>query len=224
MRSEIPVVAIDGPSGSGKGTLAAMLAERLGWHYLDSGALYRVVAAAALARSVALDDETALARLVGMLEIEFRGQEVVVDGEDLGGRIRHDEVSITASRVAALPAVRAAILDIQHSMRRPPGLVADGRDMGTEVFPDALLKIFLDASAQVRAERRYKQLKNKGLDVSVRALLANIQERDERDRGRAASPLVPAEDAEILNSTTLTIDEVLNRVHALVCERIEPSN
>jgi cytidylate kinase len=213
------VVAVDGPGGSGKGTLAARLAERLGWHYLDSGALYRLVAAVAIERTVDLDDGAALGALASGLVIDFEGGGIRADGRDYTDRIREDEVSTAASRVAAHPDVRAAVLALQHGMRRPPGLVADGRDMGTEVFPDAFLKIFLDASPEVRAERRHKQLKNKGLSVSFRALLATILERDERDRGRAASPLVPASDALILDSTTLTIDEVLDRVHALVMER-----
>jgi cytidylate kinase len=215
----VPVVAVDGPGGSGKGTLAARLAERLGWHYLDSGALYRLVAAVAIERTVDLDDGAALGALASGLVIDFEGGGIRADCRDYTDRIREDEVSTAASRVAAHPDVRAAVLALQHGMRRPPGLVADGRDMGTEVFPDAFLKIFLDASPEVRAERRHKQLKNKGLSVSFRALLATILERDERDRGRAASPLVPASDALILDSTTLTIDEVLDRVHALVMER-----
>ncbi|MDH3644911.1 MAG: (d)CMP kinase, partial [Gammaproteobacteria bacterium] len=178
-----PVIAIDGPSGSGKGTLAAVLARRLGWHLLDSGALYRIVAAAAIARGLALDDEAALAVVAAGLEIRFKQDQVWVDGEDLSLTIRTEEVSAGSSRVAALTAVRSAILEQQHAMCRQPGLVADGRDMGTVVFPAAALKIFLDASPEIRAERRYNQLKNKGLSVNLRALLASIQERDERDRG-----------------------------------------
>jgi cytidylate kinase len=213
------VVAIDGPSGSGKGTIAARLAQALGWHLLDSGALYRIVAACALSRGIPLDDEASLARMATALEIRFEEERVLVDGTDVTETIRTEPVSAAASEVAALGAVRAAILDLQRSMRAPPGLVADGRDMGTVVFPDAPLKVYLDASAQVRAERRYKQLKNKGLSVSFRALLANLVERDARDRERAVSPLVPAQDALIIDSTDLGIEEVLNQVLTEVRDR-----
>ncbi len=207
-----PVLTIDGPSGSGKGTIAALAAARLGWHLLDSGALYRIVGASALRQAVPTDDADALATLAGGLDIRFEGERVTVDGNDLTDEIRTEAVSTAASEVAALEPVRAAILDLQRQMRRPPGLVADGRDMGTVVFPDAELKVYLDASAQVRAERRYKQLKNKGLDVNFRALLANLEDRDARDKERAVSPLVPAEDALIIDSTALDIDAVLERV------------
>lgn len=217
--NEVPVVAIDGTSGSGKGTLAMLLAERLGWHLLDSGALYRIVAAEALARQVALDDEAALAGIARTLSIRFDGGSVIVDGRDVTDLIRTEAVSEGSSRVAALPAVRAAVLQQQHAMRRPPGLVADGRDMGTVVFPGAVLKIFLDATAEVRAQRRYNQLKNKGLSVSLRGLLASIRARDERDKGRAVSPLQPASDAILIDSTHMSIDEVLQRVYAEAAER-----
>jgi cytidylate kinase len=219
MSSPVPVVAIDGPSGSGKGTIAARLAQALGWHLLDSGALYRIVAACALSRGIPLDDEASLARMATALEIRFEEERVLVDGTDVTETIRTEPVSAAASEVAALGAVRAAILDLQRSMRAPPGLVADGRDMGTVVFPDAPLKVYLDASAQVRAERRYKQLKNKGLSVSFRVLLANLVERDARDRERAVSPLVPAQDALIIDSTDLGIEEVLNQVLTEVRDR-----
>jgi cytidylate kinase len=210
------VVAIDGPSGSGKGTIAALVAERLGWHLLDSGALYRIVAAVALDRQLPLDDEDSLAEMAANLVIEFAGEAIVVDGEDLAGVIRTEDVSRASSEVAALPLVRSAILELQHRQRRAPGLVADGRDMGTVVFPDAPLKVYLDASAEERAERRYNQLKNKGLSVSLRALLASLKERDERDKERAVSPLVPAPDAMVIDSTNLTIEEVLEVVLAEV--------
>jgi len=212
----VPVIAIDGPSGSGKGTIAELVASHLGWHLLDSGALYRIVAAVALTRQIPLDDETALAAMAAGLEIRFDSGAVLVDGEDLTGEIRTEPVSRAASQVAAIGAVRAAILEAQRAMRRPPGLVADGRDMGTVVFPDAELKIYLDASALVRAERRYNQLKNKGLSVNFRALLANLEDRDARDKERAVSPLVPAPDALIIDSTDLGIEEVLDRVLAEV--------
>jgi cytidylate kinase len=208
----VPVIAIDGPSGSGKGTIAALVAERLGWHLLDSGALYRIVAACALERGVKLDDPAALARLAAGLSIAFNGERVEVDGADLTLTIRTEEVSAAASQVAALQPVRDAILDLQRALRRSPGLVADGRDMGTVVFPDAALKVFLDASPETRAERRHIQLKNKGLSVSLAALLANIRERDARDRGRAVAPLRPAEDAVLIDSTDMSVDEVLARV------------
>jgi len=213
------VITIDGPSGSGKGTIAGLLAQRLGWHLLDSGALYRIVAAEALQRGIALEAEAQLAEMAAGLAIRFDGERVEVDGVDRSLLIRTEEVSAAASKVAALPAVRTAILDLQRSMCRPPGLVADGRDMGTVVFPAAALKIYLDASAEVRAERRYNQLKNKGLGVSLRALLANLQERDARDKGRAVSPLVPAEDAIVIDSSEMSIDEVLTRIHSEVLKR-----
>jgi len=211
---QAPVIAIDGPSGSGKGTLAALLAARLGWHLLDSGALYRLVALAALDVGAELDDAASLAGLAAGLDIRFEPGRILLDGRDVSEAIRNEAVSAASSRVAALTPVRRAILDLQRAQRRPPGLVADGRDMGTVVFPDAELKIFLDASAEVRAERRYNQLKNKGLTVNFADLLANLKERDERDRNRAASPLVPASDALLLDSTDLDIDDVLGRVYA----------
>ena len=208
----VPVLTIDGPSGSGKGTIAALVAEKLGWSLLDSGALYRIVAAVALDRSMDLADADGLAAMAAALDIRFDEGRVMVDGADLTDVIRTEPVSVASSQVSALEPVRAAILDLQRNMRRPPGLVADGRDMGTVVFKDADLKIYLDASAEIRAERRYNQLKNKGLDVNFRALLANLEERDARDKARAVSPLVPAEDALIIDSTNLSIEEVLAKV------------
>jgi cytidylate kinase len=208
------VITVDGPSGSGKGTLAGLLAERLGWHLLDSGALYRIVGAQAIARGLALDDEAAIAGMAAGLDIRFEDDRVLVDGEDLTRTIRTEAVSSAASQVAALEGVRQAIFGLQRAMRRAPGLVADGRDMGTVVFPEADLKVYLEASPEVRAERRYNQLKNKGLSVTFRALLASIRERDERDMRRAVSPLRPAQDAILVDSTELTIDQVLDRVLA----------
>ena len=215
-----PVITIDGPSGTGKGTLGLALAQRLGWHFLDSGALYRLVGYLALARHIALDAETPLQALAAHLPIEFRpaasGTVLLLDGEDVTDAIRTEVIGDAASRVAALPAVRAALLERQRAMRRLPGLIADGRDMGTVVFPDAPLKIFLTASPEARAERRYKQLKGKGNDVSFPALLEDIRARDERDARRATAPLVPAPDAEILDTTQLGIDDVTRRVHQLL--------
>jgi len=210
--SLVPVIAVDGPSGSGKGTLARAVAETLGWHLLDSGALYRIVGAMCLRQNVPFHDEEAVAALARGLEISFEDERVHVDGEDLTDEIRTEDAGVNASQIAHFPQVRAAVLALQRSFRRPPGLVADGRDMGTVVFADARLKIFLDASAEERAQRRYKQLKNKGLSVSLRGLLAQIQERDARDRGRAVAPLRPADDALVVDSTTMAIDAVLELV------------
>ena len=222
--ADAPLIAVDGPSGSGKGTLAVRLARALRWHLLDSGALYRIVAWSALADGVALVDEPALADLARRLRIRFdvdAGEDVVVwvADTDVSRAIRDETVSIAASQVAALPAVRTALLDTQRRFRRRPGLVADGRDMGTVVFADAPLKIFLDASAEERARRRYKQLKDKDLGVSLRALLESIRERDERDRSRAVSPLKPATDAVVIDSSSLSIDDVFEQVWQLAIAR-----
>ena len=219
-----PVIAVDGPSGSGKGTLAARLARTLDWHLLDSGALYRIVAWSALNEAVPIDDGVALAKLAKRLRIGFEvvtGDDVIVwvGDADVSRAIRDEAVSVAASQVAALPAVRTALLDTQHRFRRRPGLVADGRDMGTVVFADAPLKIFLDASAEERARRRYKQLKDKDLGVSLRALLESIRERDERDRSRAVSPLKPADDAVVIDSSSLSIDDVFEQVWQLAVDR-----
>ena len=208
----VPVVTIDGPSGAGKGTLAAAIAEARGWHLLDSGALYRIIAVVALRQGVSLSDAALLAALCSELQIVFGAGSVTVNGDDLTDAIRTEDVGSAASVVAALPPVREAILTLQKAFRRAPGLVADGRDMGTVVFPDAPVKIFLDASAEARAERRYNQLKNKGLSVSLRDLLEQIQERDARDRERATAPLKPATDAMLIDSTQMTIQEVCNTV------------
>jgi CMP/dCMP kinase len=220
---DVPVIAVDGPSGSGKGTLAVWLARRLQWHLLDSGALYRIVAWSALTRAVELDDGAALARLAAELTIRFdidtSDVTVWADDRNVSAAIRTEDVSVAASRVAALPPVRAALLDAQHRFCVAPGLVADGRDMGTVVFPTARLKIYLDASAEERAARRYNQLKDKDLGVSLRALLASIRERDERDRSRAASPLKPAADAVVVDSSGLSIEAVCARVWQHVVER-----
>ena len=207
-----PVVTIDGPGGSGKGTLSSLVAAKLGWHLLDSGALYRIVAVSAQSQGIDLADENALVAMVADLQIAFIGDKVDVNGSDLSDIIRTEETGVAASQVAALPGVRDAILALQKSFQRAPGLVADGRDMGTVVFPLSKAKIFLDASAEARADRRYKQLKNKGLSVNLRDLLEQIQERDARDRGRAVAPLKPAADALIIDSTQMTIEEVLETI------------
>ena len=218
-----PIITIDGPSGTGKGTLALRLTKRLGWHLLDSGALYRVVGYQAQRLGLALDAARELAAVAAALSLEFRGHEnavqVWLDGEDLSVGIRSEEVGEAASRVAALPAVRAALLARQREFLRPPGLVADGRDMGTVVFPAAELKIYLTASPEVRAERRYKQLKQKGLDVNLARLSEDISARDRRDEQRDVSPLQPASDAIILDTTALDIATVEESVETLAQER-----
>ncbi len=206
------VITIDGPSGTGKGTIADLLARRLGWHCLDSGALYRVLGLAAGRQGLDLDDGDAIAALAAELPVDFEGGRVLLAGEDVSDAIRSESAGMAASRVAAHPPVRAALLDWQHRHARSPGLVADGRDMGTVVFPQAPLKVFLDASAEERAVRRYKQLKEKGLDANLASLVSDIRERDSRDRNRSVAPLRPAQDALIVDSTRLSIDEVLDRV------------
>lgn len=204
----IPVIAIDGPSASGKGTVASRVAQALGFHLLDSGAIYRACALAALDRGVALDDEAALARLGEALNVRFDGDEVWLDGMPAGTRLRGEEVGGAASAIAALRALRAALLARQHDFRRAPGLVADGRDMGSVVFPDARLKVFLTASPEARAERRYKQLIGKGLSANLPALVEELRARDARDSARATAPLRPAPDAVQVDSTGMSIDEV----------------
>ena len=208
----IPVIAIDGPSGTGKGTLASRLAAHLGWHCMDSGALYRVLGLAAERTGLDLDDGAALASLAGSLPVSFEGQRVLLAGEDVSHPIRAEQAGGTASRVAAHPQVRAALLDWQRRQARPPGLVADGRDMGTVVFPQARLKVFLDASPEERAARRYKQLIKKGLDANLLGLAEEIRGRDDRDRNRPVAPLRAAEDAVLVDSTRMSIDGVLDRV------------
>ncbi len=213
----VPVIAIDGPSGSGKGTIARRVAKALGYHLLDSGALYRLTALAAGQRGVSLDDEQAVADVAGGLDVEFdsdaRGAEQIrLGGEDVTQQIRTEACGAGASVVAAHPAVRAALLELQRGFRRPPGLVADGRDMGTQVFPDAALKVFLTASAEERARRRHKQLKDKGIDVSLAALSRDIEDRDRRDTERSVAPLKPADDARILDSSGLSIEAVTKTV------------
>ena len=222
--SSAPIVTIDGPSGSGKGTISRAVAERLGWHLLDSGALYRLVALAGTRAGLDPADAEAHARLAANMDVVFcvepdGSERVVLAGELVTGEIRSEAAGRGASRVAAWPAVRTALLQRQRAFARPPGLVADGRDMGTVVFPHAPLKVFLTASPAARALRRYKQLKDKGSDVSLPALSREIAERDLRDSTRAVAPLKPAPDAAVIDSTDLSIGQVIDRVLALGAAR-----
>ena len=215
MTTPPPVIAIDGPAASGKGTVAQGVAAALRLHYLDSGSLYRLVALKASREGVAANDEAGLAALARSLEVAFDKHRIRLDGLDVTEELRGEPVSAAASRVAVFPAVRSALVGRQRGFRRPPGLVADGRDMGTVVFPDAILKIYLMASAEVRAGRRYKQLIEKGNSVTLEGLLLDIRERDARDSARAAAPLRAAVDAVILDTTDMTIDASI----AFVLER-----
>ena len=210
--ASVPVIAIDGPSASGKGTIADRVAKALGFHYLDSGALYRLVALAALQAGVELEREPELAALAQGLDVRFGDEKIILNNLNVADDIRSEFCGMGASRVAVLPAVRQALLARQRAFRQPPGLVAEGRDMGTVVFPDARLKVFLTASAEVRAERRYKQLKEKGIDANIRTLLQELRERDQRDSARSAAPLQQAVDALELDSTGLGIDEIVRQV------------
>lgn len=225
MTRQVPVITIDGPSGSGKGTVAALLAAKLGWNFLDSGALYRLLAFAARNHGVDLTNEEALKLLAAHLDVQFGaaksglGMEIVLEGEEVTSAIRNEQVGAGASQVAALPVVRDALLQRQKAFREPPGLVADGRDMGTVVFPDASLKIFLTASAEERARRRFLQLKAKGDDVNLASLLDEIRARDERDTQREVAPLKPADDAVRLDSTDLSIEQVLGQILSEVAKR-----
>ena len=215
--SEHPVIAIDGPSGSGKGTISRQVATALGWHLLDSGALYRLVALAAGKTGQSEAPENVLASIAASMEVRFganhAGEERVwLDDVEVTAEIRTEECGLLASHMAAMPGVRDALLGLQKGFRKAPGLVADGRDMGTTVFPDARLKVFLTASAEERAKRRHKQLKDKGIDVSLPALSRDIEDRDRRDSERSVAPLRPAEDARLLDSSNQTIDEVTQTV------------
>jgi cytidylate kinase len=212
-----PVITIDGASGTGKGTVSQLLAARLGWNFLDSGALYRVLALAALKHSVALDNEKALEVLGEYLDVQFvanpdKSPQIILESEDITSTIRTETVGNMASIVAALPAVRASLLSRQRVFRESPGLVTDGRDMGTVVFPDAEHKFFLTASPEIRAQRRYKQLKEQGLDVNLGGLLEELRQRDKRDSERAIAPLKPAEDAIIIDTDHLSVYQVVEAI------------
>lgn len=220
----VPVLTIDGPSGSGKGTISRRVATHLGWHYLDSGALYRAVGVAAGWSDVDLADPAALVRCTFDTRIEFVEEQeaelrIFVNGLDATLELRTETAGAAASAIAAIPEVRSALKERQRAFRRPPGLVADGRDMGTVIFPDARIKVFLTASAEERAERRYKQLKDKGVSVNLESLLREILARDARDAQRAVAPLRPAEDAVCIDTTGMSIDAVVERVLALVPAR-----
>jgi cytidylate kinase len=205
-----PVIAIDGPSASGKGTIAKRVAQALGFHYLESGALYRLVGLLALRHD--LHEEVGIARAAERMDVVFQGDEIFLEEEEVSQHIRHEAVGNRASEVARMGLVRQALLTRQRAFRQPPGLVADGRDMGTVVFPDACLKIFLTASPEVRAERRYKQLIEKGISANLRALSRDLAERDARDANRPIAPLVPAPDSQVLDSSALSIDAVVERI------------
>ncbi len=216
MAEHIPVITLDGPGGVGKGTISALVAQELGWHYLDSGALYRLTALAAQQKGIDFADIDAVADIAEHLQVEFLPQGgILLDGQEVEALIRTEQAGANASKVAAVPEVREALFKRQKAFLQPPGLVADGRDMGTSIFPDADLKVFLTASADERAKRRYKQLIEKGNNVNIESLRKEIQERDERDINRSASPLKPAEDAHIIDTSDLSIDEVFQEVMRL---------
>ena len=210
--SHIPVITIDGPTASGKGTVAARVAERLGYHLLDSGALYRLTALSATRAGIDLSDEHGVAQVAATLPARFSNGDIFLGAEEVGALIRAEEVGNNASRIAAFPSVRQALYALQLGFRKAPGLVADGRDMGTVIFPGAKLKVFLTASVDARAERRYKQLIGKGISANMEGLLADLQARDERDTHRTVAPLVPAEGAYILDTSDMTVDMAVEQV------------
>ena len=215
--ADAPVIAIDGPSASGKGTIAKRVAAALGFHYLESGALYRLVALLALRQG--LDDAAAIAQAAEGMDVVFQDDEILLEDQDVSAHIRHEQVGIRASEVARMPAVRQVLLKRQRAFREAPGLVADGRDMATVVFPDATLKIFLTASPDIRAQRRYKQLIEKGIAANLGALSRDLAERDARDASRKVAPLVPASDSQVLDSSALSIEEVADRILQLWRDR-----
>lgn len=225
MQDSVPIITIDGPSGAGKGTAARLVAERLGWHLLDSGAIYRVLALATQHHHISLDEEEPIVPIAAHLDVQFeidnQGEsKIVLEGEDVTNAIRTEEVGALASKVAAFPRVREALLRRQRAFRVEPGLVADGRDMGTVVFTDSPVKVFLTASAEERAERRFNQLKDKGFDVNIGRLLEDIRLRDERDRNREVAPLVPAEGALEIDSTDLSIEQVVEKILGFAQEQL----
>lgn len=216
--NSIPVIAIDGPSASGKGTVALLAAKKLGFHYLDSGSLYRLVALAAMRSKVDLGDEKALSGIAADLDVSFVDEEIRLGGQNVADDIRAEACSNAASRVAAYPQVRSALLDRQRAFRNRPGLVADGRDMGSMVFPEAMLKVFLTASPEVRAQRRYKQLMGKGIDANIATLLQDIRDRDARDTNRSVAPLQMAAGASLLDTTSLDIQQAVESVLKLYAD------
>ncbi|BCN93351.1 cytidylate kinase [Thiomicrorhabdus immobilis] len=217
--SNVPVITIDGPSGVGKGTLAQYLTCKTGFHLLDSGAIYRALAFGAVKNAIALDDVPGLVKLAETLPVEFKATSILYEGEDVTSKVRTEEVAGVASTVAVIPEVRAALLQRQKDFAELPGLVADGRDMGTVVFPASPVKLYLTASAEVRAERRVKQLKNQGIDANIAQITQDIKERDERDTGRKTAPLRPAEDAIVIDTSDLDIQEVCRKAESLLWER-----
>ncbi|WP_227869550.1 (d)CMP kinase [Undibacterium parvum] len=220
----VPVITIDGPTASGKGTVAHRVAKHLGFHYLDSGALYRLTALSAAQQGISLEDEAALADLARVLPCQFVKGHVLLDGEDVTDAVRAEEIGVAASKLAVLPKVRQALFDLQVAFRFAPGLVADGRDMGTVIFPDALQKVYLTASVEARAGRRYKQLKEKGISATMEDLVKDLAERDARDIARTAAPLKPAPGAVILDTSELTVDESVHAVLALYADAVKLSN
>jgi cytidylate kinase len=217
--SNVPVITIDGPTASGKGTVASRIADRLGFHLLDSGALYRLTALQALRGALPLSDEGGIAKLAQQLPARFRDDVIYLADEDVSHAIRAEEVGNMASKIAALPSVRQALFDLQLGFRQAPGLVADGRDMGTVIFPTAKLKVFLTASAEARAQRRYKQLIDKGFSANMNDLLADLRARDERDTHRAVAPLVAAADAHILDTSAMGVDQAVEQVLAWYAQK-----
>ncbi|MBE0493369.1 MAG: (d)CMP kinase [Thiomicrospira sp.] len=213
------IVTVDGPSGVGKGTLAQLLCDYTGFHFLDSGAIYRTLAYGVIAKNIDLDNLAELVALAESLPVLFESGRVLFDGEDITTEIRNEEVAAMASKVAAIPQIRAALLQRQKDFSQAPGLVADGRDMGTIVFPQASAKLFLTASAEVRAERRVNQLKNQGVTVNIAQITRDIIERDERDQNRSVSPLVPAQDAFIIDTSDLNIDQVFEKAKEFLQKR-----